>query len=538
MPDSPNSFGQAATQVAQFARELTLRQKALLAGGTGLVAVVLFFFVRMMSSPDMKPLVTGMQAQDAQALTSKLSSRNIHYSLSPDGTSISVPADQLDQARLETASEGVPHSGRMGFELFDKPNWAGSDFSEKVNYQRALEGELERTIQTLRSVDAVRVHLVLPQDSVFVDREAAAKASVVLRVRGARLEPDAQAAIANLVAGAVERLRPENVSVIDADTNRPLNDVAGGDPVTGGKYEDQLAAHLLKTLEAVAGRDRVRVSVHLERDLTSGEETQETYDPNTAVALTMQRSEERSGAGTVGGIPGTASNVPNAGGQGLVKATTEDGSQSSKSESGTYAVNRLVRHTVLPAGRVRKLTAAVLVDDAVETRSDNGKSVEVRRKRSPEEIEQIEELARASLGIDAARGDSLSVQSLSFQADHVEVPPAPSVTQRVQTVVQQWSSLFRYAAIFLLFATVYAVLLRPVKKQVLLSLRELSQRSHLRASSTPKEVLGASSPNTIEGETTTVESVRLKRQALEKVKTEPVATSRLLQNWIREGGSQ
>lgn len=525
-------------QFTQFARELTLRQKALLAGATVLVSLTLFFFVRMMSAPELKPLVSGMEPQDAQALSARLTTKNIRYTLSPDGTSVSVPADQLDQARLETASEGVPRSGRLGFEIFDKPNWAGSDFSEKVNYQRALEGELERTIQTLRSVEAVRVHLVLPQESVFVDREGAAKASVVLRLRGGRLDPEAHTAIANLVAGAVERLRPENVSVVDANTNRPLNDVSGTDSTAGGKYEDQLATHLTKTLEAVAGRDRVRVSVHLERDITSGEETQETYDPNTAVALTMQRSEERSGSTAVGGVPGTASNVPNSAGQGLAKAVTDEGAQSSKSESGTYAVNRLVRHTLLPAGRVRKISAAVLVDDAVETRADNGKSMETRRKRSPEELKQLDELARASLGIDTTRGDSLTVQNLSFQTDPTEMLQTPSVTHRVQLVVQQWSSLLRYASILLLFAVVYGVLLRPVKKQVLASLREFSQGARLKSNTAAREVLGTSAPNTIEGEATTAESVRLKRQALEKVKTEPAATSRLLQSWIREGGAQ
>ena len=536
MADSPNPFSQATNQLSQFVRELSLRQKAMLTGGTGLVALTLFFFVRMMAAPEMKPLVSGMEPQDAQALSAKLSARSIRYTLSSDGRSVSVPADQLDQARLETASEGMPRSGRMGFELFDKPNWAGSDFSEKVTYQRALEGELERTIQTMRGVEAVRVHLVLPQDSVFVDRDTSAKASVVLRLHGSGLNADEHAAIANLVAGAVEKLRPENVSVVDADTNRPMNNLDRGDPAATGKYEEQLAAHLVKDLEAVVGPNHARVTVHLERDITSGEETQETYDPNSTVALTMHKTEERSGATLAGGIPGTASNVPSGSASPLPKANLDEGTQSSRSENGTYAVNRVVRHTVLPAGRVRKLSAAVLVDDVVETQNTAGKSVETRRKRTAEELKQIEDLARASLGVDPTRGDSLTVQNLSFQSEPVEAPRPPTPTQRVQVVIQQWSSLLRYAAILLLFAAVYAVLLRPVKKQLLLSFRESSQRSRLKSS--PKEALSGQDHPIIEGEASTPESTRLKKQAIEKVKAEPVATSRLLQSWIREGGAQ
>ena len=539
MAESANSFGQGLGQIAQFARELSMRQKILLGVAAVLVGATLFIFVRLMAKPEMKPLMAGMDPQDAQALAAQLSSRNIRYEVSPDGASVLVPPDQLDQARLETASQGVPRSGRMGFELFDKPNWAGSDFSEKVNYQRALEGELERTIQTLRGVQAARVHLVLPEESVFIDREQSAKASVVLRLRGG-LDSQAQLAIANLVAGAVEKLRPENVSVVDADTNRPLVDSGDRDlAAQGTKYEDQLAAKLVQTLEPAAGRGRVRASVHLERDLTSGEETQETYDPNATVALTMQRSEERVGSSAPFGVPGTASNVPGASGQGVKTAAADDSSQASKSESGTYAVNKLVRHTLLPAGRVKRITAAVLVDDAVESRTGNGAQTESRRKRTPEELKQIEELARASLGLDTSRGDSLSVQSLSFQSEPVPSPSAPTVPERVRFVVQRWSSLFRLGAVGLLFFAVYLMLLRPVKNQLVTSFRDMTQG--LRAKpGRPATIEGVvqGAQDSIEGESVTPESVRLKKQVLGKAKSDPLATSRLLQSWMREEGAK
>ena len=153
-------------------------------GGAALVAaVVIFSSDTCIVTPDYKPLMTGMEPTDAQSLASRLAAKSIPYQISPDGKTVSVPGDKLDSSRLEVASEGMPHSGRLGFELFDKLNWGQTEFDEKVNYQRALEGELERTIQTLRDVESVRVHLVMPTDSVFLDREREAKASVILRLR-------------------------------------------------------------------------------------------------------------------------------------------------------------------------------------------------------------------------------------------------------------------------------------------------------------------------------------------------------------------
>src|SRR6185369_8798996 len=139
--------------------------------GAALVAATIWFFVRVLAAPDMKTLYSGLSAADAQGIAGKLAAKNIAYEIGSDGTSLQVPSDQLDRARLETASQGLPKGARLGFELFDTPNWMGTDFTEKVNYQRALEGELERTIQTLGGVDAVRVHLVMPSESLFTERE-------------------------------------------------------------------------------------------------------------------------------------------------------------------------------------------------------------------------------------------------------------------------------------------------------------------------------------------------------------------------------
>src|SRR5229473_226321 len=257
------SFNQIANQGKNAIAAFDTKQLTLLIGGAALVIGAIVFFGRLIITPDYKPLMTGMEPTDAQALASRLAAKNIPYEVSPDGKTVSVPGDKLDSSRLEVASEGMPHSGRLGFELFDKLNWGQTEFDEKVNYQRALEGELERTIQTLRDVESARVHLVMPTDSVFLDREREAKASVILRLRSRQLSEDTQKSIASLVSGAVDKLSPQNVTITDADTNQPLTSHRLGSS-SDAELEDQLSKRLVSTLEPVVGAQRIRASVNVE----------------------------------------------------------------------------------------------------------------------------------------------------------------------------------------------------------------------------------------------------------------------------------
>src|SRR6267154_1657640 len=307
--DSPKPVGDVFERLSQFFKALSLNQRLLLTGGVVLVTGTIWVFVALLGQPKYVTLYSGLRPEEAQALAARLAAKNIPHQISSDGA-LQVPEEKLDAARLETAAAGLPRSARMGFELFDTPNWAGSDFTEKVNYQRALEGELERTLATLSEVEGVRVHLVMPQESLFTEQEHEAKAAVILKTRSGRLSEQAQHAIPQLVASAVDRLRPENVTVVDADSNMPLlhgNDGAGGRAFAP---DEDLAKTLVHTLEPVVGQDHVRASVHVEYDMGTSEDTQETYDPKTTATLTQEHSEESSTGMAPAGVPGTASNVP------------------------------------------------------------------------------------------------------------------------------------------------------------------------------------------------------------------------------------
>lgn len=533
------SFGQVLAQIGDFVKGLSLGQKLLLAGGALVVAATLFVFVRLIGKPDYKPLFSGMDPAEAQAVAARLKSKNVEYQLSSDGKTVSVAGDQLDRERLEMASGTMPRSGRMGFELFDKTNWSGSDFSEKVNYQRALEGELERTIQTLAEVESARVHLVMPAESIFAEREREAKASIILKLRGHRLSPEAQATLARLVAGAVDHLRAENVTVVDAETGRPLSAAVGAAAVASD-LEQQLAVRLVNTLEPVVGSDRVRASVRVEFDQSTTEESEERYDPATTVATVMHKREEETRSATASGVPGTASNVPS--GQSGAAPRAGDATRVLRSEDGSYAVNRTQRRVVHPAGRIKRVAAALLVDDAVEQRVEgqpgSQQIKETRHKRTPEEMKQIEELARAALGLDEKRGDALSVQNLAFQQLPQPVPPPPTTVAKVRTELNRWSDMVRYAVITLLFGVVYLMLLRPVKRQVLTSFRELAPA---KSGQWPKVersegVVEAELPpeGLPEGSSETQRIAAMKRRIVDKVKAEPAASTRLVQSWLQQ----
>jgi len=538
----------ALQQLLAFLKALSLRQKLILGGSVVLVGGTVWLFTHLMGN-DYKTLYSGMAPADAQSVGQKLAAQNITYQISPDGTSILVKSDELDRARLEVASQGPISSGRMGFELFDKPNWSGSDFSEKVNYQRALEAELERTIGTMNGVDAVRVHLVLPRESLFSEREHPAKAAVVLKLRGVRMNEQVAGSVSNLVSSAWEDLSPQNVTVVTTDGQMPVAGHAHGPgaAMTNEDLETALAERVVQTLTPLVGAEHVKSSVTIDYDPTSGETTQETYDPNQTAVLTAQLSQETVGDLEPAGIPGTPSNTPNSQGAtaAVQQARAATTTQGIRSESKTFAVSKTTKRMLEPAGRIRRVAAAVLVDDAVETKTENGKTQESRRKRTADEMKQMEALIRAAIGIDDKRGDQLSVENVAFEVPPVEAPQMPGRIERVMEFAERWTGVLRYVGLSLLFLLVYALLLRPVKNQVVHILQnpmggrltaaavgpeglELPESAEVPLSEATRgaEQIAANNAKTM---------TTLKKQLATKVKEDPDAAGRLIQNWLKEG---
>ena len=491
-----------------------------LLGLAALVGALFWYGLRT----DWRTLYDGLDPEDARQIGAILTQAQIPYDVAHNGAGILVPAPQLDKARLATAAKGGVKSGRMGFEIFDKPNWVGSEFDEQVNYQRALEGELEHTVATLSDIQSARVHLVLPHDSLFREQERPAKASVVLKLRHRSLADGEADAIRNLIASAVDGLTPEHVVLVDADGHLPLG------PRTAEMLElsaeQALEDKLVSTLEPVTGPGNVRASVTLDYNPAAMDETQETYDPNQTVTLSMQRSEQSTGPQPVAsGVPGAASNAPNT--QALpVYPRESTPPASAKSESGTYGASKTVRHVVENPGRVRRLTAAIVVNDRlVKPAGKDGPAV--WQARSPQELRELTALAQAAVGFDPARGDVLSMEDIAFDGNRGT--PAPPLPQRLLGAAESSPLLLKYLCLLLGLAAVLAFGVRP-------ALRQMGKPGAARSGS-GKSLPAAAAPEALRSEQAGAELERGQNQEIfdqvaAQFKREPTQSSRLLQSWI------
>jgi flagellar M-ring protein FliF len=481
--------------------------------------------------PDWRTLYVNLDPEDARLTGQILAQTQIPFEPTPDGAGIQVPAAQLDKARLATAAKGGVKSGRLGFEIFDKPNWVGSEFDEQVNYQRALEGELEHTVGTLADIESARVHLVLPHDSLFRDQERAAKASVVIKLRHRSLADGEPEAIRNLVASAVDGLTADNVVLVDAGGHLPLG------PKTAEALEltaeQALEEKLISTLEPVTGASNVRASVTLDYDRAATDVTQEIYDPDKTVTLSMQRTEQASGSQAVAaGVPGTASNAPNS--QALpVYPQQTTSPQSAKTESGTYAASKTERHEVDTPGRVRRLTAAIVVNDRLAQPASTGKAA-VWQPRSADELRNLTALAQAAVGYDAARGDQLTVEDLAFDQNRSQQPPA--ALEKWVNTEEDSPLLIKYAALLCGLLVVLAFGVRPALRQAGSALLGAgvakSGARELASGAATASQTALKPPEPVEVDPERIRSQEIFEQVTDHVKREPTQSSRLLQSWI------
>ena len=409
---------------------LNVRQRITIALVILLAAAGIYALVRWQHESDFRPLFTGLGAEDAGGIVQKLKENGVDYRLSETGDSVLVPSSRVADQRLSLAAAGLPKSGRIGFELFDKTNLGASEFTEHVNYRRALEGELERSVMVLAEVEQARVHLTFPKDSVFLDAQQPAKASVLVRLKpGARLAPQNVLAINHLVASAVEGLSPDAVSVLDMNGNllgrpRTPGGLEGPEASEASldyrhKVEADLLAKINSTLEPLLGVEKFRAGVSVECDFSGGEQSEEIFDPARSVMLSSQRTEDSSGANTANGVPGTASTLPRP-----TSRPGGGGAQVSRvTENVTYQSSRTVKKTRLPAGAVRKLSVAVLLDQSVTWEKDKSGFRRLLVPPSAEKLKVVHDLVAGVTGFNAQRGDQLIVETQPFETTLLLEPP-------------------------------------------------------------------------------------------------------------------
>src|SRR5580704_7141723 len=308
-------------EIKRLLESLSWKQILSLVLAAGAVIGALTLAARWNRERDFRPLYSALSAEDAGAVLAKVRESGSEYRLSDNGAAVLVPSARVAELRLQLAAAGIPKSGRIGYELFDKTNFGMSDFTEQVNYHRALEGELERSVMSLAEVEQARVHITFPKESIFLESHQPAKASVLVRLRaGTQLSAQNVASICQLAASAVDGLIPEAVSVLDMRgnlLNKARRALSPDDPEPSEaaidyrqKIERDLLVKINSTLEPLLGPDKFRATASVECDFTSAEQSDETYDPAKSVMVTSQKTEDISGGSSATGVPGTPSNLP------------------------------------------------------------------------------------------------------------------------------------------------------------------------------------------------------------------------------------
>jgi flagellar M-ring protein FliF len=394
------------------------RLGAMVAVTLALVGFFSFLMVRM-TTPEMVPLFTNLSLDDSGSILKELDSKGIKYELRNGGSVIMVPHAKVARLRMTLAEDGLPKGGGVGYEIFDKSDTLGAtNFVQHINRLRALEGELSRTIRSLDQVEAARVHLVLPQRQLFSRDKAEPTASIVLKVRGV-LRPGQVRAIRHLVASAVNGLKPDRISVVD-ESGKLLADGSGDDSTASAQgaeerkiaYETRLRKEVKSIVDSVVGPGHARVQINADFDLNRITETTNKYDPNGRVIRSSQTREETDSSGShtkVGGAVSVSAQLPNNGGSGQSGASGD--STHKTEEVVNYEISHTSKTEIIEPGRVKRISAAVLVD-GVYTKGANGKMV--YQPRSKQELARITALVRSAIGFDTKRGDQVEVVNLRF----------------------------------------------------------------------------------------------------------------------------
>lgn len=437
----------------------------------GVVAatVVLWLWAQ---KPDFQVLYANLTSDDAGVVIDKLKEARVPYEVSAGGTAILVPGHQVHEVRMQLASQGLPQGGGVGFEVFDRTSIGTTEFVQKLNYRRALQGELSRTISQLSGVSKARVHLSIPEKSVFASRQESARASVVISLKaGRKLAENEVQGIVHLVASSVEGLDPQMVTIVD-NTGRMLSkrpDSAQDAQMDYQvKVEKDIEIKIQTMLEKVVGSNKAAVRVTAVIDNRKVELTEEKFDPESQVIRSEQRSQDQTTSAnqSAGAAPGVLSNVP-PGPQPAGPQSTSNSSSNKKGDTVNYEINKSISHVVEPTGIIRKLSVAALVDGTYESATDpQGAVTRKYVPRNEEEMKKLEELVKKTMGFSTERGDQLEVVNVAFDAGAFEEPdiPVPLSAQVADFFKTNWPSMFRYSFGLLLALIVFLFVIRPIIK--------------------------------------------------------------------------
>ena len=446
------------------------RLMAMIAVTAALIGFFAFVIMRV-TTPQMTTLFTDLSLEDSSSIIKDLERQAIPYEIRNEGSVILVPKDKVTRLRMKLAEGGLPKGGGVGYEIFDKSDALGTtSFVQNINHLRALEGELARTIRSIDRIQAARVHLVLPERPLFSRETPEPSASIVVRVRGA-LEPQQIRAIRHLVASSVNGLKPQRVSIVDesgtllADGAATDIDQAVGDERRNA-FEKRMRKQVEDIVSSVVGQGRARVQLSADFDFNKITQTSDKYDPEGRVLRSSQTREESSLSGTDNGQVTVNNELP---GNQQNNNGPQARDQSKKTEeTNNYEISRTTKTEVTEAGRVNRISVAVLVDGAY---SKNEKGELVYKERTKEELDRIAALVRSAIGFEQKRGDQVEVVNLKF-AEGPQVAPINEPTGffgMLQFTKDDIMYVIELGVMMLLGLVVLFMVIRPLVKRILAS---------------------------------------------------------------------
>ncbi len=505
---------------------------ALAGSVAGLIALALWT-----QQPDMQVLFTNLNSEDAASIIEKLKESKTPYDTTGGGATILVPTAQVHDLRLTLASQGIPKGGGVGYEIFDRTSIGMSEFVQKLNYRRALQGELARTIAQMPEVERARVHLAIPERRLFAAEQERPRASVIVSLRNAQMLSKGQVqGVVHLVASSVEGLQARDVTVVDGHghlLSSTAQDETAGLTNTQLEYqrtiEKDIEGRIQSMLERIVGLNKAEVRVSSLIDFRKVETTEERYDPNGQVVRSEQRGQEKANGvnGMSGGVPGVQSNVPP--GTEQEPTPTSSNATQTKNETVNYEISRTVSRIVEPIGSIKKLSVAVLVDGTYETPKTAGDAAdkpagEVVKKyipRSEEDLKRIEDIVKKAMGYSAERQDQVQVVNVQFGFGPEE--PASATVEAVAETTQPWMPYMRYVVGALLFLLILFFVVRP-----LIAMLGVSSIEATAAEATPPAL-----PASVGAVEASLESSASRAQIVDMARKNPDGTAVVVKQWLK-----
>jgi flagellar M-ring protein FliF len=488
-----NPLSQFLSQITKGFGSLPPARKLTILAAAAVTLFSIGIVVFLTNQAEHRVLFSNLTSEDAGTIVSKLNEKKIPYKLSPAGDTISVPAEKVSEVRLDLAASGLPKGGGVGFEIFDAKNLGVTEFVQQLNYQRALQGELSRTINSLDEIQSSRVHIVIPKKSLFAEEQKKPTASVILKLKSGKTlqEPQIQG-IAHLVASSIEGLNPQDVMIVDGSgkvlskvtDQSDLSKMSNAQADYKRNIEKDLATRIQTMLEKVVGEGKAVVRLNTDLDFRVMEKTEEIFDSEEPVVRSMQRATEKATA-------------PAFGGESTVLPPTKPGAavarnQSSREKSDetiNYEISKTVNKTVMPVGDIKKLSIAVLVDGLY---MKNDKGVEEYQARSDKEMVALDDLVKKAAGFDVKRGDQVIVTNVPFKKVDADTVGFTEKSWMDQFVV--FLPIIRQLVLVAVLLLIVFFVARPVVKMLVAKGREQEVSIHAYPSGAARELGGRPSP--------------------------------------------